>query len=319
MRLIPLLALLATAAPARAEPCPIGSVSKDGGGGLPDKALPRDSERCRRLEKAWPDFVKLVRAAGLDPKRRGLFFAADDEGSANAAFTPATGNVMVNGDLLDFPGYDDDFIRGILAHEIGHAVQRARGIDFRPAGGSVGRKEQLAALRRKAAYEGQADAIGAQLMETAGFGGAEAMRRMWKTFFGCGEIRASAGSFSIDHPSPGVRYTGTLAVEDALQARKRASKETRRVLEGDPSGDAMRALFGGKERPIRPIVSLEDMTDDGAPQPGATAMRDLSMPGAAENSGGFAEHALAADRYADPATGKEAAAALCPPIGPPAP
>ena len=61
------------------------------------------------------------------------------------------------------------------------------------------------------------------------------------------------------------------------------------------------------------------MTVAGAPQPGATALRDLSMPGAAQHAQSFAEQAAAADRYVEPGLARDEAFILCPVVGPPAP
>jgi hypothetical protein len=288
------------------EPCPIDSISIGTGRGLPRKQLPRDSVFCRQLEEVWPDYAALARAAGLDPARHGLYFFADDDGPPNAAFVRDLQDIGVNAAMLSLPGCDRKLLRGVLAHELGHAVQYARG-------------ERIDSTVRNTSnrVEGQADVIGAQLMDGAGFGGAAAMREMWQSLLGCSAIRSSLGARGRGHPAPGTRWAGALAVEEALDARRAAPWATRRVLEGDPQGEAVAALLGGAERPIKPLVGLEDVTIRGAPLPGEATRRALSGSGVFH--GDWAEHASAADLYLvrDVATGE--AASLCPRAAPATP
>ena len=136
------LALAASAAPCETPYVAVGNSRSR-------KELPADHPACGRIAALKADYQRLTRAAGLADGEIPLVITDDPTAFGGTLYRDARVIALPRG-MLERPALSREAALAILSHELGHEVGQR--------GGST-----------QAQREGQADAIGAELLLRAGF------------------------------------------------------------------------------------------------------------------------------------------------------
>jgi len=151
------LALLSLAVSASADPCETPYVEK--ADGRSRKELTAEHPACVRIAELKADYLRLTRAAELADGEIPLVITDDPNTFGGTLYRNARVIALPRG-MLERPALTRESALAILSHELGHEVGQR--------GGST-----------QAQREGQADAIGAELLHRAGFPPSTA-RRGWE-------------------------------------------------------------------------------------------------------------------------------------------
>lgn len=242
-----------------------------------DFVPPPSPEACASAQSYLAPFKSLLRAADFAEGAISLWGRVDP--TENAAFFRAVDVVMVNTGTMAKHPKPNSAMLFVLAHEIGHAVQKRNG---ELAWKDKGEDEEF--LRRSRIVEGQADHIARELLTRAGLGGARATMQGVEQFFSCERIQDGAEA-ATSHPAAKDRFlqqlkTGSLARKpqgplDELSLAEAFDRAGRR------SGDAAAPAAGPARGPqvYRPSLGVDDFDAYGRPK--NEGLRTRAVPSAA--------------------------------------
>ena len=190
--------------------------------------IPADSDDCRIMQETRKDFLVLRDAAGLTPAEVSDVSFRDMKDESFSSFEDSV--VVFGNNALVLLRRGDDFRRTVLAHELGHGLQKYR---------KLATSKAIPTDEESRAYEAQADALGREILIKAGFS-TNSMKSGFESFADCGQYYDNRRS---DHPSPEARVLN----QDLLAQHDRNVQSVLSRVPG-ASSDLDQAFDGGAGR-----------------------------------------------------------------------
>lgn len=292
-----LVVLLATA-PSWAGPCPVPALNQEN----QPTPLEESHPACVAAQAQLPRFERLQAASGLSPSQLAYYVqigAKDDEENA----WQMGGKVYFNDAYLrKFPPESLAYLSS-LAHEIGHAVQRADG-SFAWRDSVKPKTSEHAARERR--LESHADAIAVELLLRAGYS-PDIFVKGREERLTCGVIVEKPSGVTT-HPAPRYRWLNTLLVTPRVAPQLDAitARGLERLAESAPAESDAAFTGAGSRRldaetspahpavrnavPFKPLVTVHDFDAKGRFLPGRLASSDLRLTPPPPGSGAVKEH-----------------------------